>query len=194
MVTVLVSLGFIAWIWMSIPGMQAYGERAMIAWAFDRVAPAPLGRVSDHFHSRSSRSAWPPWSTLIFMALFVFTTYFATLVVFIMIALGRLGHRARRRRRVPVQASGDLREVADLQAQGARTAADDRCVHRRLPWRVFFFFTLLFDSFAAGHDAGRLAIMAGCFAAGFIFFYIMKAIRNSQGVDVDLAFKQIPIE
>jgi basic amino acid/polyamine antiporter, APA family len=59
---------------------------------------------------------------------------------------------------------------------------------------TFYFFTLFFDSFAAGHDIGRLAIMAACFAGGFIFFQIMRAYRKSQGVDVDLAFKQIPIE
>ena len=59
---------------------------------------------------------------------------------------------------------------------------------------VFYFFTLFFDSFAAGHDPGRLAIMAACFAGGFVFFVVMRAYRKSQGVDVDLAFKQIPIE
>ena len=87
-VTILVSLGFIAWIWMWIPGMQAYGERAMIAWAFDRVAPAPLGRVSDRLHSPVVAIGVATVLTLIFLVLFVFTTYFATLVVFIMIALG----------------------------------------------------------------------------------------------------------
>jgi hypothetical protein len=53
---------------------------------------------------------------------------------------------------------------------------------------------LFFDNFAAGHNTGRLGIMAACFAGGFIFFHVMRAIRKSQGVDVDLAFKQIPIE
>jgi hypothetical protein len=59
---------------------------------------------------------------------------------------------------------------------------------------TFYFFVLFFDSFAAGHDLGRLAIMAAVFAIGFIFFHVMRAFRKSQGVDVDLAFKQIPIE
>jgi basic amino acid/polyamine antiporter, APA family len=59
---------------------------------------------------------------------------------------------------------------------------------------AFYFFVLFFDNFAAGHNTGRLGIMAACFAGGFIFFHVMRAIRKSQGVDVDLAFKQIPIE
>ena len=60
---------------------------------------------------------------------------------------------------------------------------------------VFYFFTLFFDELRrrsrplAGWRSWRAAS-----SAGFIFFYIMKAFRKSQGVDVDLAFKQIPIE
>jgi hypothetical protein len=29
---------------------------------------------------------------------------------------------------------------------------------------------------------------------GFAFYYVMKLIRRSQGIDVTLAFKEIPIE
>jgi hypothetical protein len=32
------------------------------------------------------------------------------------------------------------------------------------------------------------------FVLGFAFYYVMKFIRQSQGVDVTLAFKEIPIE
>jgi hypothetical protein len=59
---------------------------------------------------------------------------------------------------------------------------------------VFYFFVLFFDEFAAGHDPGRLALMAATFAGGLVFFLSMKAYRKSKGVDVNLAFKEIPIE
>jgi hypothetical protein len=59
---------------------------------------------------------------------------------------------------------------------------------------VFYFTVLFLDDFAAGHDGGHLLVMAGTFAAGLFFFLGMKAYRRSQGVDVNLAFKEIPIE
>jgi basic amino acid/polyamine antiporter, APA family len=193
-VTVLVSLGFIAWIWMWIPGMQAYGERAMIAWAFDRVAPAPLGRVSDRLHSPVVAIAVATVITILFLVLFVFTTYFATLVVFVMIALGAWAVVLAagivfpyRRPEIYEKSPISKRKLFGLPLMTVACSFG-------FIGAVFYFFTLFFDSFAAGHDLGRLAIMAACFAGGFVFFHVMRAYRKSQGVDVDLAFKQIPIE
>jgi hypothetical protein len=37
-------------------------------------------------------------------------------------------------------------------------------------------------------------VAAGVFASGLLFFYVMKLYRRSQGVDINLAFKEIPIE
>jgi hypothetical protein len=37
-------------------------------------------------------------------------------------------------------------------------------------------------------------IVAGVFILGLVFYYVMKMIKQSQGVDVTLAFKEIPIE
>jgi hypothetical protein len=37
-------------------------------------------------------------------------------------------------------------------------------------------------------------IVAGVFVLGLVFYYVMKFIKRSQGIDVTLAFKEIPIE
>jgi APA family basic amino acid/polyamine antiporter len=58
----------------------------------------------------------------------------------------------------------------------------------------FYFWTLYFDPNAAGHDPTQVMIVAGVFVLGFVFYYIMKLIKRSQGIDVTLAFKEIPIE
>ena len=58
----------------------------------------------------------------------------------------------------------------------------------------FYFWTLFFDPNAAGHDPTQVMIVAGVFVLGFVFYYVMKMIRRSQGIDVTLAFKEIPIE
>jgi APA family basic amino acid/polyamine antiporter len=194
LLTVIVSLGFIAWIWMWIPGMQAYGERAMIAWAFDRVAPGPLGKVSDRFHSPVVAIAVATVITVGFLALFVFTTYFGTLVLFVMIALGAWA---------AVLAAGIVFPYRRPDIYEKSPIANRKVLGLPLMTfacglgfiaAVFYFFVLFFDAFAAGHDGGHLLVMAGTFAAGLAFFFGMKAYRRSQGVDVNLAFKEIPIE
>ena len=58
----------------------------------------------------------------------------------------------------------------------------------------FYFWTLWLDPVAAGHDPAQLKIVAGIFVIGVVFFFVMKAIRSAQGIDVNLAFKEIPIE
>jgi hypothetical protein len=58
----------------------------------------------------------------------------------------------------------------------------------------FYFWTLWSDPIAAGHDLHQLMIVFGVFVIGIVFYYVMKQIRKSQGLDVTLAFKEIPIE
>jgi hypothetical protein len=58
----------------------------------------------------------------------------------------------------------------------------------------FYFWVLFFDKFAAGHDPVRLAIMGATFVAGLLAFGIARRVRASQGIDMSLAFKEIPIE
>ena len=58
----------------------------------------------------------------------------------------------------------------------------------------FYFWTLFIDENAAGHDPQQMAIVGGVFVIGLVFYFVMKQIRRSQGVDVTLAFKEIPIE
>ncbi len=192
--TFLISLGFICWIWMWIPGMQAYGERAMIAWAFDRVAPDALGQVSDRYHTPVVAITVATILTIIFLALFVFTPWFITLIVFIEIAVLAWS---------VVLAAGiffpyrrpDIYErspIADMKIFGlpVMTVA---CTLGFVASQIYFW--LLFaDAFAAGHSPVALATMGTVFVLGFIMHYIMKWIRASRGIDVSLAFREIPIE
>jgi basic amino acid/polyamine antiporter, APA family len=193
-VTVLVSLGFIAWIWMWVPGMQAYGERAMIAWAFDRIAPGPLGKVSDRTHSPVVAISAATALTVVFLALFVFTSYFITLIIFIELALLAW---------MFVLAAGIVFPYRRPDMYEKSPIANKRLFGLPIMTvacgagfvaALFYFFVLFFDAFAAGHDTKRLIIMGVTFLGGLILFWIARQVRRSQGVNIDLAFKEIPIE
>ena len=55
LITVLTSLGLALWMWMWIPAMHTFGVRAVVAWAFDQVAPAPLATISEKYHTPDRR-------------------------------------------------------------------------------------------------------------------------------------------
>lgn len=193
-ITLLASIGLVFWMWMWIPGMHTFGVRAMVAWSFDRIAPAPLGTVSQTRHTPTVAIFVAVVITIIFMALFVFTTFFATIVILIEAALlawsivlfaGIYFPYARPHiyEKSPISAKKILGLPMMTVACALGFVASQ-----------FFFWNLFFDSVAAGHDPTQLAIVGGLFGIGIVFYYGMKFIRKAQGIDVTLAFKEVPIE
>lgn len=194
LITVLTSLGLALWMWMWIPAMHTFGVRAVVAWSFDRVAPAPLANISEKYHTPIVAITVTTIVNLIFMALFVFTPWFSRIVILIEAAVLAWS---------VVLAAGiffpylrpQLYEKSPLAGKTVfglpvMTVA---CFLGFIAAQ-FYFWTLFFDPNAAGHEPTQVAIVAGVFVLGLVFYYVMKMIRRAQGVDVTLAFKEIPIE
>jgi basic amino acid/polyamine antiporter, APA family len=194
LVTLIVSVGLIAWMWMWIPGMHTFGIRAIVAWSFDRVAPAPLGHISPTRHTPTT-AIWFVWLvTVIFMALFCFTSFFATIIILIEAAV----------------LAWSIVLIAGIFFPYVRPQIYEKSPMARrkilgLPMMSvacffgacaaqFYFWALWSDPVAAGHDWEQLRIVVGVFVIGILFYFFMKYLRKSQGVDVTLAFKEIPIE
>jgi len=51
-----------------------------------------------------------------------------------------------------------------------------------------------YDNIAAGHGKTSMIILASYIVGGYVLYWIMFFWRRSQGIDVRLAFKQIPVE
>jgi basic amino acid/polyamine antiporter, APA family len=194
LITVLTSLGLALWMWMWIPGMHTFGVRAVVAWAFDRVAPAPLAKISEKHHTPMVAITVTTIVNLIFMALFVFTPWFSKIVILIEAAVLAWS---------VVLGAGIFFPYLRPQLYEKSPIANRTILG--LPMMTvacflgfiaaqFYFWTLYFDPNAAGHDPTQVMIVAGVFVLGLVFYYIMKMIRRSQGIDVTLAFKEIPIE
>ena len=194
LITILTSLGLALWMWMWIPAMHTFGVRAVVAWSFDRVAPAPLATISEKYHTPIVAITVTTIVNLIFMALFVFTPWFSKIVILIEAAVLAWS---------VVLAAGiffpylrpELYEKSPIAGKTIfglpiMTVA---CFLGFVAAQ-FYFWTLFFDPNAAGHEPTQVAIVAGVFALGLVFYYVMKLIRRSQGYDVTLAFKEIPIE
>ncbi len=194
LITVITSLGLALWMWMWIPGMHTFGVRAIVAWAFDRVAPAPIGKISETYHTPMVAITVTTIVNLIFMALFVFTPWFSRIVILIeaavlawSVVLGAGIFFPYLRPQLYEKSPIASRTIFGLPMMSVA------CFGGFLASQ-FYFWTLFFDPNAAGHDPTQVIIVAGVFVLGFVFYYVMKLIRRSQGIDVTLAFKEIPIE
>jgi amino acid transporter len=194
LITVLTSLGLALWMWMWIPAMHTFGVRAIVAWSFDRVAPAQLATISEKYHTPIVAITVTTIVNLIFMALFVFTPWFSKIVILIEAAVLAWS---------VVLAAGIFFPYLRPQLYEKSPLAGKKIFG--LPIMTvacflgfiaaqFYFWTLFFDPNAAGHEPTQVAIVAGVFVLGLVFYYVMKMIRRAQGVDVTLAFKEIPIE
>ena len=135
LITVLTSLGLALWMWMWIPGMHTFGVRAIVAWAFDRVAPAPIGKISETYHTPMVAITVTTIVNLIFMALFVFTPWFSRIVILIEAAVLAWSVVLGCRDLLPVSAAAALRKVADRQQDHFRPADDERGLLPRVPRR-----------------------------------------------------------
>lgn len=193
-ITVVTSLGLALWMWMWIPAMHTFGVRAIVAWAFDRVAPAPLAKISETYHTPVVAIAVTTVINLISMALFVFSPWFSKVVILIEAAVLAWS---------VVLFAGIFFPYLRPQLYEKSPLANKKLFG--LPIMTvgcflgflasqFYFWVLFFDPTAAGHEPTQVMIVAGVFIAGLVFYYVMKLIRAAQGIDVTLAFKEIPIE
>ncbi len=194
LITVLTSLGLALWMWMWIPAMHTFGVRAIVAWAFDQVAPAPIATISEKYHTPIVAITVCTVVNLIFMALFVFTPWFAKIVILIeaavlawSVVLGAGIFFPYLRPQIYEKSPIANKTVFGLPIMSVACFLGFIAAQ-------FYFWTLYFDPNAAGHDPTQVMIVAGVFVLGFAFYYIMKMIKRSQGIDVTLAFKEIPIE
>ena len=194
LITVLTSLGLALWMWMWIPAMHTFAVRAVVAWAFDQVAPAPLATISEKYHTPIVAITVTTIVNLIFMALFVFTATFSKIVILIeaavlawSVVLGAGIFFPYLRPQIYEKSPLAGKTVFGLPIMTVGCFLGFIAAQ-------FYFWTLFLDPNAAGHDPTQVMIVAGVFVLGFVFYYLMKFIKKSQGIDVTLAFKEIPIE
>src|SRR5215470_4913984 len=196
--SVIILATFAAWIWFWIPAEMAYTTRSMIAWSFDRVAPDRLGFVSETLHTPIVAIAVSTVGAVVFMWLIAFkAVVFLTFIEVLLVVWGTVMVAAvffPVTRKALYNASParnvKLAGIPVMPAAGAISA-------------VFFavmFWLLWNDPIAAGPliHPSKMPVEAwitlGALIAGTAWYLGAKAYRKRQGIDISLAFHQIPIE
>ena len=194
---VVISATFALWTWFWIPNLMAYGTRSMIAWSFDRVAPDKLGYVSERFRTPVV-AIWTYAGAMVALTWLIayrhlnfltFTEVYVAVWVVAMVAAVVFPYR----RREMYQAS----PVARLRVLGLPLMTVSGFLGA--VFMSIMFYLLWTDRVAAGpmikHPLPvEFWITIGTTAFGALWYAGVKAYRQRSGVDIRLAFQQIPIE
>jgi hypothetical protein len=189
---------FAAWIWFWIPAELAYTTRSMIAWSFDRVAPDKLGFVSETVHTPVVAIGISTGGAVVFMWLIAFKAVtFLTFVEVLLVIWGTVMISAVLfpvlRRQLYASSPARNFKIAGIPVMpvaGAIAAV----------FFAFAFWLLWRDPIAAGPliKLSKMPVEAwitlGAIVVGTAWYFGAKAYRRRQGIDISLAFQQIPIE
>lgn len=190
--TVVVVAGFAAWIYFWIPAELIYAQRTMLAWSFDRLAPEPMSYVSPRFHTPVVLIWMTVVASIFFMWVIAYTSYGTlSLILGILLCWGVsmiAGVLFPYTRKEMFERS----PVARYRI-GPFPAMSVVCL-LALAFMTWMFVLLWNDSIAAGHSFRSVWGNIGLLLAGFVVYFVMRTIRRRQGIRLELAFKQIPIE
>ncbi len=196
--SVIILATFAAWIWFWIPAELAYTTRSMIAWSFDRVAPDKLGFVSETVHTPVVAIGVSTAGAVVFMWLIAFkAVVFLTFIEVLLVVWGTVMISAvifplRRRRLYESSPAKNFRllGIPIMPVAGAISAA----------FFAVMFVLLWNDPVAAGplFKPSKMPVEFWITLAGVVlgagWYQFIKAYRKRRGINIRLAFQQIPIE
>lgn len=192
--TFLVLAGGLMWSWSWIPGSLIFASRIMLAWSIDRVVPKPLGRVSTKYNSPFVAVIVAGIIAEFWLVAFTFVPVARALVAIaaITFTFTTIGIAAAvfPYRRPEMYENSPISEwsvggIPFMTIVGTITAL-------YMAGMLYFFFT---DPLVGATTTPSLVAVFGVFGLGFVIFYGMKYYRKKyQGIDIDRAYEQIPVE
>lgn len=191
----IIILGFVGMLIIFVPQTMLQLSRNIFAWSFDRLLPEKVAEVSPRTHSPVAAVvvitivsvisvvilALNPQLTFLVGLFGLCLTYLAVAIAGILFPYRQrdvfeASPYNRRVGRIPVMT---LVGIASLVTMAGATAILLLDENSGTNWRL---------------NTNRVLLGAGIFLAGFPLYYMIRAIQRARGVDVDLAFRQIPPE
>jgi amino acid transporter len=192
---VLILLGFGSWLIPTVPMSLLIMTRCMLGWSMDRIAPDALSKVSPRTGSPFVAVAVVTVLAAIISYFWAYTDFFTVVVgafaQVITLAVGCLAASL-----IPFRRR-DLYETAPIRGYFGK-------VPRLTLIGVLgaIAATLIVVNFARdpssgvnpAHNGSMFWISLAMFPFGFVLYYVSAAVRRRQGVDLGLAFREIPPE
>lgn len=190
-VVIIMTIGFVIWSYFWIPICMLWATRMVFAWSFDRLVPAKAAAVSEKTGS----------PTVAVLAVAVIAEFLLWLY-----ARGTIVYLA------PIVLYGIVWACVGLAAvlfpfmRRSRDTFENSDVRWRIAgipvvailgllglvyWMISLYFAFSTDLLGA-NTPKMLWFTALCFAVPFVFFFVARWYRSRQGVDIDLAFAELP--
>ena len=191
----LISFSFIVAFIVALPATFLIATRSLFAWSFDRILPSRVSDVNERTRSPLVANAVVLVVTLIYLVLIVygsskfleifFTAGMAELLTFMVVALTAIWFPFRRR--ALYDASPIKRSIVGIPMLALVGVA------ALLVYILFFYPLATNDTLGANTTTGWVAtaIIAGL---GIAIYPISYLINKARGIDLRLAFKELPPE
>jgi APA family basic amino acid/polyamine antiporter len=199
----LIGFGFIFWSYAWLPGQILNASRNLVAYAVDGLMPSWLAYVSPRFHTPVVSLVVMGGLSIVSLAIYVFTPYFATLVgifgfllTFIVVSLSALLLPFRRPelfRGSPVAwRLGGLPVMSLVGALSLVACVIMQWAYLNDPYSGISLDPSTLEQGILGF--GMFLLNVAIFLSGLLIYALARWWRRRQGIDLSLAYREIPVE
>jgi APA family basic amino acid/polyamine antiporter len=191
----LIVIGFTAGLLIWLPQTMLLISRSMFAWSFDRIMPERLSYVDPRSRSPIVAIGVVTALAIASTAIYSFTTWFSTLSVLLGLSLTLLvtalaGTVLPYRQRAMVEASPYGRRVLGLPlftVVGGLALLGFGAAVAILLWDPG-------SGASLSANPGKLELAVIVYAAAIAVYFVSRAVRRRQGIDFELAYRELPPE
>jgi basic amino acid/polyamine antiporter, APA family len=184
-------VGLLIW----LPQTMLLVSRSMFSWSFDRIMPARLSYVDARTRSPVIAIAIVTLLAIGSTAIYAFTTWFTAISVLLGLSLTLLvtavgGIVLPFRQRAMVENSPYGRRIAGIPV--VSLVAFVALIGFGLGVAVILWDPGSGASLSA--NPGKLWLALGIYALAFFIYFVSRAVRRSQGIDLSLTYRELPPE
>jgi amino acid transporter len=189
---ILFAVGFFLGGTFFFPQNQILASRVLLAFSFDRLMPRQLGYVDKKFHAPMVATLVCAIIALISLWVYVYTPYlgffsqlFAVGFSFLVTSIAAIVFPFRRK--AMFESSSANIKIAGIPVMSIVGLANAL-------YMINFLYQNWTDGALGSNNPVSLALILGILAVSFCLFFIIRAIRKRQGIDIDALFREIPPE
>lgn len=212
----IMGIGMIGWLLM-YPALSFLGQtRAALAWSFDRVVPGWFGKVSERWHTPVNAILFFTVINLIYLAVYAVTFKYQTsfsavagqlISTFLFVGLSAIVLPFRKKTKPIYEASGVKRDILGIPLV---TICGIVWVAFLVVNMYFFFidpnigaldyWSEIWTSYDPDTESPMwgfgfsIIITAVIFLSGFTLWWASRWYRKRQGINIDLAYRELPPE
>jgi APA family basic amino acid/polyamine antiporter len=183
------TIGLLTW----LPQTLMLVSRNMFAWSFDNVMPAKLSYVDPRSRSPLIAIGVMLVLSIASTAIYSFTTWFSSIAALLGLTLPLFvtaiaGTLLPYRHPALVESSpysGKVLGIPVLTAVGILAIIGFGGAMAILLWDPA-------SGVSLSENSGKVLLVIGVYVAGIAIWWISRAIRKAQGIDVDLAYRELP--